>query len=224
MTTEKSAKSWIRDIVVLPLMVGLVVAIITYLLPELLAKGKQLSYTVEEPFFSGIKEVSFFGNELAVDELKIPSLLFYKVHIWNSGGVSFTNLPIRLVFYTDNPDFEVVTINHETTPRFEFGTISEERIENTSLKFTYELINPGNEDTITFVTNDYFTLGVYAKAEGINIKSVEQYDWSKWFVPGLVLISVFASLITLLITMFQERIFLGIKSRFMKPSGKIKPE
>lgn len=40
---------WTRDILLIPLIVGLLVALFTFLLPKLIEKGKEISYTIEGP-------------------------------------------------------------------------------------------------------------------------------------------------------------------------------
>lgn len=41
--------NWVRDLLVIPLIIGLVVAFATFVIPKVLENGNELSYSTDEP-------------------------------------------------------------------------------------------------------------------------------------------------------------------------------
>jgi len=45
----KSMNRWLRDLLIIPLIVGLIVAVVTFVLPKIFEPRKELSYTIDAP-------------------------------------------------------------------------------------------------------------------------------------------------------------------------------
>jgi hypothetical protein len=221
MANTKSTSEWIRDILIVPLIVGLVVAIFAYGLPKLLEKGKNISYSIEGPVtYLDMGKVNINGVQIKVNDKQISRLLIYKVKIWNSGDLPLANLPIRLVFNTSDPNFEIFSINHETKPPYEFGNITDEKLESNSLKVTYALLNENDEDIITILANDSPALELFSKIEGLSVKKIEQ---NKWFENTSVL-AIISAVIGAIASILSALLSTGIKRFQIRSSGIITPD
>jgi hypothetical protein len=71
--------NWIRDLLFLPLMVGLIVAFITFGLPVLFDKEKELSYSIETPT-EYLDQEAVKNINVQVNGTTVTSLFAYKVH------------------------------------------------------------------------------------------------------------------------------------------------
>jgi hypothetical protein len=87
--------NWVRDLLLIPLFVGIVVAAFAFVLPRLFAEDLELSYELEGP-------VGLFDER--VDETVLvrgkeaESVFGYMARVWNSGKKPITELPVRFQF------------------------------------------------------------------------------------------------------------------------------
>jgi hypothetical protein len=200
--SEEKQTNWLRDIFLVPLIVALVAAAATYGIPKLFEVAKRISYTIE-------KQISFKTDDMPdvviqVNGTPAKQLFDYKVRIWNSGGLPLKDILLLFHFETTDQGFAVLNIQHHTKPLREFGKISEPKTDKTFEKYVqYELLNPEDEDSIDFLTNQEAALAVYGKQEGLKIVEVNA---SPWYQNGS-LINVISALgvfaVTLLALVFS---------------------
>jgi hypothetical protein len=198
--------NWKRDLLVIPLIIGLVVAIFTYALPKLAEKGKRLSYTVEQsvPYLpaSRIPNVT-----VAVGGVPVQQLFVHRAHIWNSGDVPLGNLPVLFDFSTSQP-LQVLSATHDTRPQLEFGKISEVGSTPSSRRYIYELLNPGDGDVVTLLTDRSGKLMIYSKLESLHVSEVKPSERSGWseYIGGVFSILAFlASFASVGLKIFAEK-------------------
>lgn len=164
--------TWKRDILLIPLIIGIILVVAAFALPKFFDRGKRLSYTIDGP--TAFVNTNTAGMvKIAVNGVETTNIFGYKVCLWNSGSVPLTAIPVRFVFEVTNTNFHVFNVSHTTTPRREFGKIDENGSDASSKRFVYELLNPSDADVLTFVTDVDVPLSVFAKAEGLKIKSVQ---------------------------------------------------
>ena len=199
---------WLRDLLIIPIIVGIIVAVFQFVLPELIENDLELSYLQEEEKLHFDK--STVGNaKLEINDIETSYLYSKSIRVWNSGEIPIKNLPIKYVFETSDPTFEIFVVTHNTKPKYEFGNISLTEKDLYSEKYVYELLNPGDEFTISFLTNGEAPQSIYTKAEGLNVKKVSPTQEEK--APLSIFTSVAISIITLLVFILELRI---IKSDF----------
>jgi hypothetical protein len=192
-----TASKWRRDILIIPLIIGLLVALFTYVLPKLLDKGKELSYTIDGPT-SYVNQQAVGNITITVNGVATSNLFAYRVRVWNTGGTALKDIGIRYGFSPKRQDFQILNASHETNPKFEFGKIEEAGSDSNSKRFVYELLNVGDEDTVTFLVNDDAPLSLYAKAEGMKLTQVTQKQptqlatlrTSFWIALGATVVSL----------------------------------
>jgi hypothetical protein len=188
---------WSRDLFAIPLAVAVVAAVFTYGFPKFLEKGRELSYSIDGPT-SSLSTQSAGGLAISVNGVSTTQLFGYKVRLWNSGGLPLKDVPVRLVFRNPPPDFRIFSITHTTIPRFEFGAIQDLTTDSTSRRFAYQLLNQGNEDQVSLVTNRDPVLEVYANVEGMALKKAEIQPPRRGFEYLNVVVAVVAGLASLL--------------------------
>jgi hypothetical protein len=194
---QDSSKS-LRDTLLIPIVVGIVIAIATYFLPKLFEKGREVSYTVDGPTTYITQQMQ--GVVVTVNGTPVPTLFITRVRIWNSGKDALENLPVLLFFPTGSKDFKVLSAAHETQPEHEFGKVAEEAPDYQSRKYTYQLLNPNDADTITLLTNDPARPSVYSKAEGLRTKAVaraENRGFERWSVFLTLAANIAAALLAI---------------------------
>src|SRR2546423_922934 len=120
--------TWKRDIVLIPLVIGIVVGLVvwgaSYFLPKLLEKGKRISYTIDGPT-AYVNPSAASSVKITVGGVETRNIYGYKVRLWNSGSVPVATLPVRFSFETSAPSFTVFNTTHDTIPKMEFGKIEE---------------------------------------------------------------------------------------------------
>jgi hypothetical protein len=176
----KPQSNWKRDLLVIPLVVGIVVAAVTYVFPFLFEKGKQLSYSIDGPIVY-LNSEALGKAKITIDGVEATNIFGCKVRIWNSGSVALTSLPIRFVFDKATTNFTIFNVSHDTIPKEEFGKIEEVGSDATSKRFVYELLNPKDQDELTFITDSNVKVSVYSKAEGLQTKQAELNVVNPWF-------------------------------------------
>src|SRR5689334_2826750 len=139
------ALRWIRDLLLVPLLVGLIIATFTIGLPRLLEKRRELSYEIDGPtpaFSSSVLR----GVTVSANGVRVDQLFSYRVRIWNSGGIALKDVPVRLVLSSQPPGVRVLNISHVTTPAYEFAPIQDTSDSLGNRRFVFQDLNPGNED------------------------------------------------------------------------------
>jgi hypothetical protein len=181
---ESKSKSWLT-LFIIPLVIGLIIALFTFVVPKLFEKGKKLNYSVDGP--SAYLDKNSIGNiKVVVNDVPTANLFGYKVRLWNSGGVPLKNLPILFNFSQNKPGLVFFSVSHDTKPSLEFGGIREEGSDDHSKRFVYELLNPGDEDVVTFLLNDNPKLQLYSKSEGLKLVWVRPSERGPEFLLSLV--------------------------------------
>jgi hypothetical protein len=194
MTETKSR--WWRDLLFIPLTVGLIVAAFTFGLPRFLEKEKQITYEIDGPTIY-LDKRSIGNVSVVVNGVPASSLFSYKVRLWNSGDQPLKNLPVFVLFETELNDFKIFSVRHETNPLHEFGKIVQEDIDQKSKRFIFDLLNPKDQDTISFLTNSSVPLKLYSKLEGLKVKREKPEKTNKWWNIASILLAFFASFFSL---------------------------
>ena len=161
-------RNWVRDLLILPLVVGVIVAAVTFGLPLLLRDAQELSYVVDGPA-AYLDDPALGHVKVEINGVAVSELFAYKIRLWNSGDIPLQKLPVSFVFEKTPSDFQVFSTSHATTPRFEFGAIDEDVVGPARRRFVYELLNPGDQDIVTFLTNARPELEVFAKAANLTV-------------------------------------------------------
>lgn len=190
---------------IISLVVGLIVAIFTFALPKLFEKDVELSYLLDEP------KVHFDSSTIGEINVKINNietslLVAQSARIWNSGEIPIKMLPIRYIFETSSSKFKIFTVNHSTKPEYEFGKITLEEDNQYSKRFVYGLLNPMDEFSIIFLTNEIAPLKLYAKSEGLSIKPFKppERNISSWIT---IFVAFFSAALSLTFYIFKDYIY-----------------
>jgi len=199
---------WWRDLLFIPLIVGLIVALFTFGLPKLFEKEKQITYEIDGPT-TYLDKQSIGNVSVVVNGVPTSNLFSYKIHLWNSGDQPLKNLPVLVLFETELSEFKIFSVRHETKPSHEFGNIMQEDIDQKSKRFVIELLNPKDQDTISFLTNNSASLRLFAKLEGLRVKREKPQKEGPEFPITLIILAVVASLLSLvlkfIVTKSEER-------------------
>lgn len=189
--------NWRRDILLIPLVVGLVAAAFTYFLPKWWEKGKRINYAILQP----IRHTTPSGVSFLVERAILTNVFESRVRIRNSGSQPVTSVPVLLSFGSEDPSFRVLRTAHQTSPSKEFGEITEEATPEGDRRFTFKLLNPGDQDLISVLTTGAAKLSVFSKSEGLRfeeevIEPDADKTLSKW---TLTLSSFVAALVAMLL-------------------------
>jgi hypothetical protein len=200
MANNEKPNSW-GQVLLIPVVVGILVAVVTFFLPKFFEKGKRLSYETVGPI-QYVNSAGLAGLTITFNGDPVDSAYGYRVRVWNSGDVPLANLPIQFYFSTDSPGFKILSVRHDTIPQQEFGKVDEQGGDKLSKRFVYELLNPKDEDTVTLVTNQQVPPTVYAKASGLRLDhtvAVEAKGYWEYATFSLALLSVVSSFLTILL-------------------------
>ena len=186
---------WLKNPLIIPLIVTLIAVIFQFGLPKLFEKDNELSYSLEEPKIH-LDQNTIGDIKVKINNIETSLLVSQSARIWNSGGFPIKMLPIKYIFETSSSTFKILMVNHNTKPKYEFGNIASTETDQYSRRFVYDLLNPGDEVTIIFLTNEVAPLSVYAKGEGLSIKLIkpERDGWllSLGVMIGAILSTLFA--------------------------------
>lgn len=161
--------NWVRDYLLLPLFVGIVVTIVAFVLPKLFAEDLELSYELEGPVGLIDERVDETDIKILVRGKEAESVFAYMARLWNSGNKPITELPVKFQFGAPDAGCEILSVTHKTKPEVEFGAITEVENTNNSRRVKYALLNPGDEDVVRFLFTRKTQLSVYAKAGGMSL-------------------------------------------------------
>ena len=192
--------NWKRDILLIPLLIGIVVAIVTYVIPKIAERGKRLSYTIEQPV-PYLTRGNVPDVVVIVKGIAAPNLTAQKIRIWNSGGEPLKSLPV--LFQYPNA-IRVLIATHATVPAQEFGKIDETTTTPNAKRFIYELLNPRDSDTITILTDHPGYPLVFAKAESLEVKSVPLKEGTHWIMYGQIAAFALAVVASLAATLLKS--------------------
>lgn len=207
---DEKTSIWLRNLLIIPLVVGLIVAVFQFGLPKFFEKDSELSYSLEEPNIH-LDKNTMGDVKVEINDIETSLLVAQSARIWNSGELPIKTLPIRYVFETSTSTFKIFMFTHNTKPKYEFGNITSTEADQYSRRFIYDLLNPGDEVTITFLTNETAPISVYAKSEGLSIKLVEPSDRKAIDLMGVV-IAMFASMLSMFLVLWQLRFLKFIRS------------
>lgn len=197
---DEKKSIWLKNLVIIPLIVGLIVVIFQFGLPKLFEKDNELSYSLEEPKIY-LDQNSAGDPKVEINNIETSLLVSQSARIWNSGGFPIKMLPIRCIFETSSSKFKIFLVKHSTKPKYEFGNITSTEADQYTRRFVYDLLNPGDEVTITFFTNIVAPLSVYAKGEGLSIKLIKP---EKRFLLFVTLGAMIGAILSFLLKSFQS--------------------
>ena len=197
---DEKKNIWLKNLVIIPLIVGLIVAIFQFGLPKLFEKDNELSYSLEEPKIH-LDQNTAGDAKVVINNIETSLLVSQSARIWNSGGFPIKMLPIRYIFETSSSKFKIFLVNNSTKPKYEFGNITLTETDQYSRRFVYDLLNPGDEVTIIFFTNIVAPLRVYAKGEGLCIKLIKP---EKGFLLFISLGAMIGAILSFLLKFFQS--------------------
>lgn len=198
---------WVRNVVVVPLIIGLITAAFTYWLPKFFAESKQISYSIEEavPY---LDKNSIGKAAIKVNDILVPEVFVVRVRIWNSGSLPLRNLGVLFEFDRVGEGFRILSTSHDTSPSKEFGVIVETSQSVHSRRFEYSLLNPDDSDSVVFLTTTNGDLNVFSKSEGLLLKAVPvEKRGFRWYDAALVAIlaSIASTLVELLLKILRNR-------------------
>ena len=195
-------KTWARDFLLLPLIVGIVIAGVAFVLPRIVKDKLELSYIIyhaERQF----DNPAIQSARIEINGIKVSELYAYKVRLWNSGNKAIKNLSVSFVFENVQGSFQVISANHATNPPYEFGAITENDISETHRRSNYALLNSGDEDIVTMLTTESGDLSVFAKAEGLTLRRVIPEEEKKsHYLSWIALLASGSSLLTGILSYF----------------------
>jgi hypothetical protein len=194
-------RPWIRNILLVPLVIGLVVTVFAYVLPKFFEPSRELSYQVEEPV-AYLEKASLGSSVVKVNDVPVAEVYAARVRIWNSGSLPLKDVAVRFELASTTSEFKILSTSHNTKPSREFGSIVEQGSEQNAKRFVFALLNPSDEDAIVFLTSHKADVKVFSKAEGLSLKAMP-YDKPKelkWYyvVLGTMLASLATSLLEVL--------------------------
>lgn len=193
----------LRNLAVIPLIVGLVLLVLQFGIQTISEKELELSYSLEDSKI--LLDKSTMGNaNVEINGANISSLYSQSIRIWNSGDIPINALPIKYFFNTSSPTFQIFGVTHDTNPKYEFGKISLIEEDQYSKRYVYDLLNSNDEFTITILTNEKVHQSVYAKAEGLSIKQVIPSKEDRQFPE--IIESVIISSFTIILVFIQLKL------------------
>ncbi len=196
---------WLRDIIFIPIMIALVFFLLSFAFQKIPNKGKQITYSIDGPStLIDTTKLNSSQMSLKVNDEGVSKLYIYKVILTNTGSEPISDLPVRIVFNTDSPNFKIYSISHETLPRLEFGEINEEYPDLNSIRFVYDLMNAKDQDSITIITNLSQKLEVFSKSDGLVVKEIQTNEPSLKNTDISLMITLVAGFSTFLLTILQK--------------------
>lgn len=194
-----SKSHWLRDLLWIPLVVGIVIAIITFALPRIFKDDLELSYTIQDPI-TYLDMASIGGKPIEVEGVETSRLIVHQAKIWNSGDLPIKKLPVSYIFEPTQKKFVILSVARTTKPEREFGEITPDKPQPTSRRFVYELLNVEDEVNTSFLTNAPGKMKIFAKTEGLKLKKVSvisESQWARYTQYGAVFLGLIASFATM---------------------------
>jgi len=212
---------WFKDLLLPPLIVAVIGWIVLYVaIPAISKKDREITYTIQQPI-DFLNEQVLGKVRIEVNDIQTSELFASRVQIENTGDMAIKEFPVRFVFEGVPDSLVIFNIVHETNPEYEFGKISLEQKTSNSVRLVYGLLNPGDVDIITFLTNAAPKLSVHAKAEEVVVKqgSVDRkVDWPR----SIAIIAIIVSLLTSVLSYFISRFKVGPTKRIFNAQQRLK--
>jgi hypothetical protein len=203
-------KNWWINIILVPLLIGIIIAFVQYGLPLFFEKKTELSYSIEDPIIN-IDKNTVDNIDIKINNISTGTLIGQTIHVWNSGNKPIEKLPITYLFKSEDNNFAILASSHDTKPNYEFGSISLLEKTNKSRRYLYELLNPKDEFNAIFLVNDISSIELYAKQSGLNIKQESNtsknktiYDENLFVFFGMM-ISLLASFMTIILKYIKTK-------------------
>ena len=246
---------WVRDLLVIPIVVGIVIGLFQVVPQYFFKEKKNIEIQLEGPIsinaINELLEDSHFktkysfewdGKSKVVSEkkqtpepqatqeipdkdiedlphlaptmlslkftLELDELYAYKLHIENSGDISFKDLLANIKFSTDDEKFTVATYSHFSSP----SSMSEDvehlaSSDSKQIKFKYATFNPGEQDIITVLASKPCSFGINLRGSGYTVSKDSVFSLrtkeKHWIF--YVLYGVLGAVISLLISYFTHR-------------------
>lgn len=170
---EAWSKAWWAEKLIIPILVGVSVFVVTFIVPKLFVRDKELSIHLLSKNKGSVHSES---NSATTNNEKTKKVshnsVKYSIKVLNSGALPLKNVPVRFLFENVDSNFKVIRIDHNTIPEYEFGSIKDETPDNDQIRFVYSLLNPDDEDLINIWLNRETDIKPYAKAEGMVLKLI----------------------------------------------------
>jgi hypothetical protein len=207
-------KNRIIDIIVFPIIVGVILLLAQIIIDKSNRSKKELGYNISEP--QTYLERNNIGElKVYIDTVRINSLYSYGVLIKNTGNVAIKDQPIRYTFNTQEKDFKILNKALKTKPREEFGSIKLDTSGSYFARYTYSLINPEDEIFTTFLTNQLAALEVFAKSDDLKFREIQKSRSSPWFIA---ISSIIGAILALILQLFSDKFIRRIKNVFTASS------
>ena len=87
-----------------------------------------------------------------------------------------------------------------------FGDIEEGAVGSSQKRFVYELLNPGDQDVVTFLTNGDAKVEIFAKTEKLKTNAVRPETTERGWPQWASIIAVLASALTTVFKFSIERV------------------
>lgn len=164
---------------------------------------KELSYEIDGPI-NYLDERTIENITVEVDNQPVPRLIGYNIKVRNSGNTALKDLPVRIVFTSDDPDFKVLKLVPQSPsltpidPTLSLG-------DGATIDYRVDLLNKDESISITALINNSAQVEVFAKSENLELKE-EKTDSDTDITDTVILIALLSIFITLtnLITMFLD--------------------
>jgi hypothetical protein len=182
----------------IPLIVGIIVAIIQFGLPYVIKEKKEITYKIFEPI-SYLDPDKIGTLKIEINGVLSPSLFSNQYTIENTGQIPLREISVLINFNTTDSLFTIYNHSIDTQPKFEFGVINTEII-NHNIKFTIELLNPKDKIHFNVLTNLKVPSELFSKSEGMILK--QAVDDRPKDDKSSFLIALFASLLSTIMAFF----------------------
>lgn len=183
----------------IPVFVGIIVALIQFGLPYILGDKKELTYKIFEP-------VTYFDKNsvgdlnIIINGIESNALFSNHFEFENTGQIPLNDIPITIHFSNQDTLFKIYNYTIQTVPPLEFGNI-EKQLKQTDLLLKVELINPDDRIYVNILTNNKRESNVYAKSEGMILNKAEIKE-DKSENNSSFLLAFFASVLSTIIAFF----------------------
>lgn len=207
-------KNRIIDIIVFPIIVGLILFFAQTFIEKANKSKKELSFSIMEP--QTYLEKNNIGDiKIFFDTVRIYSLYSYGVLIKNTGNVPIKDQGVKYIFNTQVKDFKILNKVLQTKPIEEFGKINIDTSSFNFVRYNYSLINPDDEIYTTFLTNQKAKIEAYAKSDDLKFKEIQKSKSSPWIY---VIISIIGAVMALILQLFSDKFIRRLKNVFSSSS------
>jgi hypothetical protein len=204
-------KKNILIIFVIPLIIGIIVALFEFVLPKLTKDKEELSYHIATP-------ISLIDNEITnniditVNGKKTQYLYNIQIDIENTGNIPLKNIPISLIFQNIDTNFTIYNYNLLTEPKYEFGKIDVTKAFD-NIRLIVTLINVGDKIHLSVFTNKDNLPKFYSKAENMKVLQKAEIKENKGIVSTIIgIVASLLSIIAFIIMQYKGIINFSLRS------------